>query len=133
MDDHVASHLPGFERYVDAFTAALAVVSTIAAEKGLVRLLALIPIAIGLWILTFTAPAAASAELFDDRQALRKPRALRQRTLFAAPARMPRSWSLLASRLRAWERNGPQAHRDQAWAIRRPTEALIREVCVPPC
>ena len=38
-----------------AITATLAVVSAIAAEKGPVRLLVLIPVAIGLWALTFTA------------------------------------------------------------------------------
>ena len=37
-----------------AIAAALGAVATIAAEKGPVRLLALIPVAIGLWILTFT-------------------------------------------------------------------------------
>jgi hypothetical protein len=37
-----------------AITAALGVVAAVAAEKGPVRLLALIPVAIGLWALTFT-------------------------------------------------------------------------------
>ena len=91
-----------------AITAALAVIATVAAEKWPVRLLALIPVAIGLWVLTFTSLSLLRQNYSTLAQAVRKRRALCQRALLAASARMPRPWSLLASRHCArLQRNGP--------------------------
>ena len=71
-----------------AIPAALAAVATIAGEKGPVRLLALIPVGIGLWALTFTSLSLLRQNYSTLGPAVRKPRALCQRALFAAPARM---------------------------------------------